>query len=69
MAMSVDEIGLVLNYARQRMTTKGERWGQALYNALDEVRPELADEVCGTGADPFYDEGNVDAFYTFLARS
>lgn len=31
-----------------------ERWGQAFFNALVEVRPELAAEIRGKEIDPFY---------------
>lgn len=33
---------------------KGERPGQALFNALCEVRPDIAERIRGTDADPFH---------------
>lgn len=33
------------------------RWGQALFNALHGMHPELADLIRGTSADPF----NIDS--------
>lgn len=68
MALSVEEIGVVLKSARQRMATKDERWGQALFNSLHYLDPELANEVRGTEADPFYDDARVDAFYSRMAE-
>ena len=43
------------------------RWGQALYNALRILRPELAANICATEADPFYDNSKEDEFWTALA--
>jgi hypothetical protein len=48
------------------------RYGQALFNHLLEVRPELAERVKGTDIDPFYLEGPAqdsnkwDRFIEFL---
>ena len=30
------------------------RWGQAIFNYLYQVRPELADAIIGTDANPYY---------------
>ena len=50
--------------------TKHERYGQAMFNHLAEVRPELANRVKEAGVDPFYcDSPNhpkVDAFTQFI---
>lgn len=35
-------------------TDKGERFGQALFNVLHEVAPDVANSIRGTNADPFY---------------
>jgi hypothetical protein len=47
--------------ARTREDTQLERYGQALFNTLREVRPDIADRLLGTQDDPFYandgDEG------------
>lgn len=39
-----------------------QRNGQAMFNALHEFDPELADTIRGTDADPFYDNLKVEAF-------
>lgn len=40
------------------------RRGQALFNALHNMHPDLADQICGTTADPFNDDSRarVQAF-------
>lgn len=35
------------------------RWGQAIFNVLCEMRPDLSEQIRGTDFDPFYD--NSDA--------
>ena len=42
------------------------RYGQAVFNALDTVRPELGDIIRGTENDPYYVDENVGAFWTFV---
>jgi hypothetical protein len=39
-----------------------QRKGQAMFNALHETAPVLADMIRGTGADPFYSDGNIPRF-------
>jgi hypothetical protein len=39
------------------------RYGQALFNHLLDVRPELAEEIRGTDKDPFYIETLSDPKY------
>ncbi len=41
---------------------KGWRYGQALFNLLTDVRPDLAEEIRGTDKDPFYMVGPADNF-------
>lgn len=50
--------------ARDKNTS--ERTGQAAFNSLYEVRPELADEVRGTSLDPFYDNGKLSGFLAWV---
>lgn len=40
---------------------RGERRGQAYYNAAYEMNPAVA-HLCGTDVDPFYDDNKVGAF-------
>lgn len=48
---------------------KNERFGQALCNALYELRPDLWDLVTGTKADPFFDNERIAIFYQVIFES
>lgn len=50
------------NKVEERVKTTGERKGQAAFNLLHEIRPELANMIRGTDADPFYTHENWKAF-------
>lgn len=47
-----------------------ERYGQAMFNHLCEVRPELAEQCRATNKDPFYcsspTDPNFDRFISFI---
>lgn len=48
---------------------KGQREGQAAFNALANVDPTLATKVIETEYDPFYrKDGDCDEFYKWLER-
>lgn len=57
----------------QDVSKRPERLGQAAFNLLSEVRPELANEIAGTDCDPYYapDKSNTNwkNFANFLATS
>jgi hypothetical protein len=38
-----------------------QRAGQWLYNCLRALRPDIAEEICTTDADPFYDDKKIPA--------
>jgi hypothetical protein len=38
------------------------RKGQAFFNACYELYPDIADKFRATDKDPFYNDGNIDAF-------
>jgi hypothetical protein len=40
-----------------------QRLGQAAFNFLHEIRPDIADEVCATQYDPFYDDDRLYVFH------
>lgn len=40
--------------SKRQQTNKYERYGQALFNALDQIRPDLAARIVATDLDPFY---------------
>jgi len=39
------------------------RPGQITFNGLADLRPDLAEKITGTSADPFYNDGNLEAFW------
>jgi hypothetical protein len=43
------------------------RAGQAAFNVLHDLRPDLADEIRGTRLDPFYRDAVGDEFWGFAA--
>lgn len=43
-----------------------QRVGQAWFNYLHQVRPDLADMVRGDSRDPFHDDGRLSAFLEFV---
>jgi hypothetical protein len=44
-----------------------QRCGQAYFNGLHEVAPEIADAIRGTADDPFYDNKRFDRFINRVA--
>lgn len=46
----------------------GLRVGQAAYNLLDRVRPDLALLLNGSDFDPFHDDSRLPLFYDFVMR-
>lgn len=58
--------------AGERISRTGERYGQALFNHLESVRPDLANRVRGTDADPFrcFDaySAQIERFAEFVER-
>lgn len=43
------------------------RWGQALFNVLQQMDPELAKQVRGTNIDPFFLHSHDKRINRFLA--
>lgn len=55
--MTIDEF---YDEARDRRAAHPEwRYGQALFNTLVDVRPDLSEQVRGTENDPFYAKGGI----------
>lgn len=54
---------------RANTFTGGQRRGQALSNALYEVRPDIWESLIDTDADPFYDDAKIGRFFEVLAIS
>lgn len=44
------------------------RQGQALFNLLHDVRPELARELSGSLIDPFYNDNRIVAAMSWIAE-
>lgn len=42
---------------------QGLRPGQHVYNFLQQIRPDIARQLAHTDADPFYENGNLPAFW------
>jgi hypothetical protein len=55
-----------LFYAAMHRDSEGERFGQALYNALDKLDHKAAVAITGTNADPFYENENIPKFLEIL---
>ncbi|MEL6183378.1 MAG: hypothetical protein AAFU79_02055 [Myxococcota bacterium] len=51
-----------------RLWFGGLRKGQAFFNALEEVKPEWAEEVRGMEFDPFYLDGRVDSLAMWVMQ-
>lgn len=58
--------------AGAHFTREAEKWGwrhgQALFNLLDRVRPDLAGLLRDSDFDPFYQNDRLPDFYDFLSR-
>lgn len=45
-----------------------QRYGQAMFNALYETHPDIANEIRGTDVDPFYFDARLSAFWAFVGE-
>lgn len=45
------------------------RLGQAYFNTLHDMRPDLADKIRGTWLDPFYSNGAIPHFLGWLIEA
>lgn len=44
------------------------RQGQAAFNVLQRMHPDIADRILRTSIDPFYDDDRLLAFYMFVCE-
>lgn len=44
------------------------RIGQAYYNTFAEIFPNVAEQIVGTGLDPYYNNSNIPAFIGFAVH-
>lgn len=49
-------------------THKDERYGQAAFNVLHELCPNLAKEICGTDSDPYYLNSAIPRFLSYICE-
>jgi hypothetical protein len=56
--IKLDKVHILASFKQSR----GERKGQAYFNALYETDIELATSIRGTDIDPFYDDAKVVLF-------
>lgn len=55
---------IVLELEKYRAAHPEQRTGQAYFNRLYELEPELANEIRATGLDPFYRDDILPDFLT-----
>lgn len=58
--MTIDE--WVYQATQYQIAHPEQRWGQALFNSLYDHRPDIANSVRATTADPFYDNERITLF-------
>lgn len=54
------------HYAQYHRAHPHQRAGQAAFNALHDIEPEIANQVRGTDCDPFYRDSRMVAFTAWL---
>lgn len=66
----MDELVQAVHKLATELQDENPTWrrGQCAFNALNRLRPELADKVRTTNADPFYRDDRVDAFWDWLVQ-
>lgn len=62
-------VEFVQSYAKRLESVRfeKERAGQALFNELSLIRPDLADKMRGRTADPFYDDTRLGLTWAWIA--
>lgn len=45
------------------------RFGQAFFNALNKLDPEMGDEIRGTKYDPFHNDNKITACMTYIKEN
>lgn len=69
MANSDGYAEFVIEANRSFRENKDFRRGQAAFNALEEVRPDLANRVRATELDPFHRDERLEAFYNWVREN
>lgn len=66
--LTKDEINDVVEFANtMRLKHEDYRWGQAFFNALYMLHPDVADKIRATDKDPFYNDKKVDECIEFIS--
>ena len=61
--LTIEDVkNLYIQNVNDRLRHQDERLGQACFNALSMLDPEVADMVRGTACDPFYKDHRVTVF-------
>lgn len=58
----------IMDYVCAGMLVRNKTWraGQGLFNAIDLVRPDIANKIRGTPVDPFYDNKKIKECLIFV---
>lgn len=64
--MTLKEEAFFYHKTRVLINDHGQREGQAAFNALFLVRPDIANKIRGTEYDPYYEDERLDSFYIKL---
>lgn len=65
--LSPEQFSIVFDLAvKKRTECKSLRNGQALFSALYEIHPDIADEITDTIFDPFYNDKKIADFINKL---
>jgi len=52
-----------------RWTYPQMRVGQAFYNCLDDLRPDLANDIVLSAIDPYHDDNLIDMAYEYVKEN
>ena len=67
--MTYDEYWFEVGRAIGNGESGNQRLGQYLFNFLSDHRPDLADDICGTDNDPFYEDSKIGVFAAYLKEN
>jgi hypothetical protein len=58
----------ILSLAHDNVCNRNIRYGQALFNATHKLYPKIANKICGTENDCFYNDDKVDRFLSAFMK-
>jgi hypothetical protein len=66
----MDYIDFVLESTRYYNSNRADyRFGQAVYNKLNEIRPDIANKIIGTQLDPYYKTSVETNVWEFIRKN